>query len=313
MNEKEFIQRSDLVLSDLSTNGGLLDPEQNNQFIRNLVDQDTILRQARVIPMTSPEMNINKIGFGERIMRPASQDRAASTPMYDGRRLTAAHRSAPTTSQVNLQTQEVITEVRLGYEMLEDTIERGALNNTILALISAKQSEELEDLFLNGDEGATAGVDPWLDMMDGIRARADAHIYDALNAPISAAIFNETLKTLPTKYRANRPRMRFISSMDTESDYRLNVSSRGTGLGDAILTGSQALPVLGVPLVGAAFMPNSELLFTNPANMIFGIQRNIRLETDRDISAREIIIVVTMRIAIQVEERDAFVKVINIG
>jgi HK97 family phage major capsid protein len=180
-------------------------------------------------------------------------------------------------------------------------------------MITSKMAEELEKLFIQGDLGATGGSDVWLDYMDGILAKSTAHTVDAGGGSVSAALFNKAFKQLPTKYRANRNVMRFMTSMDVESDYRLAVSSRGTGLGDAILTGTQALPIMGVPMVGAAFMPNANMLFTNPRNLIFGVQRNIRLETDRDIRSREIIIVVTMRIAIAIEENDAVVKVINVG
>lgn len=310
---REFVRRSDLVLSDLNTNGGLLSIEQNNQFIRNLTDQDTILRLARTVPMDAPVQRINKIGFNSNIMKPASQDRAASSAVHSGRRLTEAHRSKPTTSYVTLTTSEVMAQVNLGYEVLEDNIERGQLQNTILALLSAKISEELEKLFLQGDFGATAGADPWLDVMEGVLQLATGHTYDAAGAPISANIFNAAFKQLPTKYRANRGALRWLSAMDTESDYRLAVASRQTGLGDAILTGTTPLPVLGTPMVGAAFMPTSNILLTNPQNLLFGVQRNIRLETDRDITSREILIVVTMRIAIGIEENDALVKVTNLG
>jgi HK97 family phage major capsid protein len=310
---KELSQKADLALADLSSNGGLLDAEQNDRFIQNLTDTDTIMRLIRTVPMNSSSQKINKIGFGSNIMKPASQNSAASTALHAGRRLTEAHRSKPTTSQVVMNTSEVMAEVRFGYEVLEDNIEKGNLENTLLAMISNKMAEELEKLLIQGDAGATGGVDPWLDLFDGLLELSTARIYDAGGAPASASVFNTAMKLLPTKYRANKNAMRWMSSMDTESDYRLAVASRGTGLGDAVLTGNAPLPVLGVPMIGAAFMPNSKMLFTNPQNCIFGVQRNIRLETDRDISAREVLIVVTMRIAVAIEETDAVVKVINLG
>ena len=102
--------------------------------------------------------------------------------------------------------------------------------------------------------------------------------------------------------------------MDRESDYRVAVASRGSPLGDSLLTTSTApLPVLGVPLVGAALMPNSNVFFTDPQNILFGIQRNIRIEQTRDIRAREVIIVLTARIAINIEEEQAVAKVINLS
>ena len=73
MPKMTMAQKADLALGDLSTDGGLLNPEQQDQFIRFMIDQPTLLREARTVPMNSPEMRINKIGFGSRILRPAPQ------------------------------------------------------------------------------------------------------------------------------------------------------------------------------------------------------------------------------------------------
>ena len=136
---------------------------------------------------------------------------------------------------------------------------------------------------------------------------------DAAGAPISINVFNDIKKALPTRFRRNLNALRYYNSMDVESDYRVNVASRGTDLGDATLTGNAPLPVLGVPLRGVALMPNASGLLVNPQNIIWGVQRNVRIERDRDIRAREWIIVLTVRIAVQIEEVDAVVKLINLG
>ena len=60
-------------------------------------------------------------------------------------------------------------------------------------------------------------------------------------------------------------------------------------------------------------MPEALGLFTNPLNLIFGIQRQISLEFDKNISERVYIVVLTARVAVQVEETDAIVKYTNIG
>jgi hypothetical protein len=51
----------------------------------------------------------------------------------------------------------------------------------------------------------------------------------------------------------------------------------------------------------------------NPNNFIWGIQRQVRIERDRDIRARTWIIVLTLRVALEIEEETAVVKLINLG
>lgn len=310
MSELKLSQKADLALSNLTAEGGLLTVEQNDTFIRELIDQPTIINACRTVTMNSPQMEINKIGFANRILRPATQTRTTPDTFPGDRALPVAQRSRPGFNKVTLATKEVIAEVRIPYEVLEDNIERGGMENTVLALIAERAALDLEELLLLGDTGSG---DSYLAMQDGVFKRFNQNVVDNQGNPIDAATFNRAIKALPTRFRRNRNAMRFYSSMDVEQDYRMKLSTRGTILGDDVLTGAQAVPVFGVPLQGAALVPQDKMAFTNPKNIIFGIQRNVRVESDRQIQDREIIVVLTARVAIQVEDPYAAVKVVNIG
>ena len=60
-------------------------------------------------------------------------------------------------------------------------------------------------------------------------------------------------------------------------------------------------------------MPESKGLFTDPLNLIFGIQRQVSMEFDKDITSRVYIIVLTCRIDFQIEEAEALVEYENIA
>lgn len=311
----DIVQKADLALSDLTADGGLLNPEQSDTFIRQVIDAPTLIRSVRTVPMSRPEMKVNKIGFGSRILRPAPQSGGSGTgdtgaDPVNPRHLASTDRSSPDLGQVSLATSEVIAEVHLHDEVLEDNIERGDLQNTILALIAERAALDLEELLVQGD---TSSLDTYLALQDGVIKLSNVNVVDAAGSPVNVNIFNDSKKAMPTRYRRNLAAMRYFSSMDVESDYRVAVASRGTDLGDAVLTGNAPLPVLGTPLVGVALMPNENIVFTNPQNIIWGVQRDVRIERDRDVRARSWIIVLTLRVAIQIEETDAVVKVINLG
>ena len=72
------IQKADLALADLASNGGLLSPEQSDTFIQTLIDSPTLINRARVVTMNAPQKKVNKIGFGSRILRPAVSATALS-------------------------------------------------------------------------------------------------------------------------------------------------------------------------------------------------------------------------------------------
>lgn len=306
-------KKADMALADLTSNGGLLNPEQNDTFVRTLLDQPTVLRNVRTVPMNAPTMKINKIGFGTRMLRAALQtEPGALDAGGNDRYVRSADRYKPTTSKVQLDTQEVIAEVRIPYEVLEDNIERGNMTDTILALIAERAALDLEELVIKGDT-SLSGSDAYLGLMDGVLKLINTHTVDASGVTSYVNLFNTIKKTMPTKYRRNLAVQRFITSMDFESDYRVQVALRNSILGDTVLAGNDPLPVLGVPLIGAALMPTTNIIFTNPQNIIFGVQRNIRIEQDRDIRSREVVIVLTARVALQIEEVDAAVIATNVG
>jgi HK97 family phage major capsid protein len=306
------VMRADLALADLTANGGVLDAEHQNTFFRKVIDEPTLINQIRQQQMNAPQMKIPKIGFGSRVLRPApntgtggAQDDGSNT-----RYLAAAKRAKPDFGQVSLETTEYIAEIHLHDDLLEDNIERDAMADTIMTLLAERVALDLEELLINGD---TASGDDYLATVDGVLKLASANVVDADGDPVSINVFNEAKKAMPTRFRRNLSSLRYLTSMDVESDYRVQVASRGTALGDATLLGNNALPVLGTPLQGVALMPESTALYLDPKNVIMGIQRNVRIERDRDIRARSWIIVMTMRIGFAIEEVEATVKVVDLG
>jgi HK97 family phage major capsid protein len=312
MPSNDIVTRADLAFSDIDAGGGILDAEHQDRFFRRVIDAPTIFRDVRSISMNAPEMKIPKIGFGSRVLRPAPNTGTGGfTDLNNNTRYLAADdRAKPDFGLVTMRTEEFIAEIHIHDDLLEDNIERQAMVDTIMTLLAERVALDLEELLISGDTDST---DAYLSTQDGILKLVDTNIVNASGAPVSAAVFNAMKKQMPTRFRRNLNAMRFYTSMDVESDYRLAVSSRGTDLGDAILTGTAPLPVFGIPLRGVALMPNSSGLLLNPQNVLFGIQRNIRIERDRDIRARSWIIVMTMRVAIEIEEVDACVKLTNLG
>ncbi|MBS7812356.1 hypothetical protein [Roseococcus pinisoli] len=314
-SNQELLRKADMAIADLASNGGTLLPEQGNSFIRKLIKEPTILRQARVVEMLSPSRKINKIGFGTRILRAAQSSVA----------LTQAQRAKATTSQIELNTKEVIAEVRLPYDVLEDNIERatsatndpvnaasrGGLQDTLLSMIAERTATDLEELALLSSTSYTsadADDQAYMTLFDGYLKNAagpGGHIYDHAGAGVTKELFRNIKMQLPIPYLRNLPLMRYFTSVNAETMWRDSLANRGTALGDATLTGSSPVPAYGVPVEAVHMMPDPKVLLTNPQNLIFGIQRKVSMEFDKNISERVYIMVVTCRVAVQIEELDA--------
>ncbi len=300
-DSRNIIEKADLAVSQMISDGGYLNPEQSDNFYQKLIDQPTLINRVRSVQMGRPKMNIDKIGFGSRILRAAPSS---------GTALKADERARPTFDQVQLETEEVIAEVHVPYDALEDNIEKENLQDTIMDLIAQRASLDLEELLITG---ATTSNDAYLALFDGAIQLAGNTVDGSGLSAIDKTLFKTALQNMPTQYLRNLNVMEFMLSHNNVFEYRDQLADRATGKGDDFYLNRPTVYSFGVPIMPAALMPNDEMLFTFPKNLIFGVQRAIQIETDKDIRSRELIIVLTMRPAINIEESEAAVRINNIS
>lgn len=307
----DLVRKADIALSDLATGAGLLNPEQTDRFLRTLIDTPTILNRCRVVTMNAPQRKINKIGFGSRILRVATSATA----------LSSGDRVKPDLSKVELNTKEVIATVYIPYDVLEDNIEggtitvgptagAGGLHDTIVTLIAERAALDLEELGILGD---SASADPYLALQDGWLKLSTANVVTASGVSISKNLMKNGVKAMPDKYLRNRAALTHFVSVDNETEYRDTYANRQTSLGDSMLQGTSPVYAYGSEVVGVPLMPGASGLFTAPMNLIYGFQRRVTIEYDKDIESRVFKIVLTARIALAIEEINAVVKYTNIG
>lgn len=304
---QEIIEKAAMTLADLSS-GGLMNTTQFNTFYRKVIDAPTIIKDARTVQMPIDSMKIEKIGFGQRILKPG----------VEGTALADADRSVPTTSTINLNAKEVIAEVNITYDTLENNIEKDRLYDTIMAMIAERFALDAEELVVNGD---TASADPYLALFDGLRKKATSHIVDLAGAQVDKGLFKQLYNAVPTKYLRNPREWKYYVSHANELEWKDSVVARQTALGDQALQGG--LPTAyGIPVQGIAMLQQYEnatlgkdvndSILTHPKNILWGLSRNVRVEVDKDIRERKFIIVLTAKMDTQFEEEDAVAKAINI-
>lgn len=307
---KEVLHRADMTIGDLTNNGGLLNPTQANKFIDEVQEQPTMLSQVRMIRMPSPTYKIDKIGFASRIMKAALQTGSAEDDGSNPRILPKADRSAVTTRQIELVSKEVMAEVRIPYEVLEDNIERGTLESHIMTLMVQQSAQDLEEWMITADESSG---DDYLALTDGLLVLATSNVVDNLSAGPNPDMFRDAQLAMPQRYLRNLAAMRNFLTVQDTIRYRSNVSARATGFGDSALQSAQQINAYGAPVEQTPFMSANTALFTIPQNILFGIHRDILIETEKNIRSREIVIVLSTRVDTQYEDEEAVVKITNIN
>jgi hypothetical protein len=193
---------------------------------------------------------------------------------------------------------------------LEDNIERDDFTDTVMELAGNQIAIDLEELGIKGNIG---DGDAFLNTQDGWVKRTTSNSVDAVNAKISKELFRDMMKALPDAYHRNRSTYRHFVSVDNEIDYRDQLGDRSTTLGDSIIQGTSDVFAYGTPVVPVSQIPATQVLYTDPKNLIIGLHRNVLIETDKDIRGRVWIIVMTVRAGIQVEDELGVVKAVNVG
>jgi hypothetical protein len=305
-----LLQKADLALADLTSGGGILQPETAQKFMRILINEAVVMKQATVVPMKSMKMEIPKIQFGSRILRAGSV----------GVALSASDRSKPDTSNVELDAELFKAEVRLPNEVLEDNIERDQLKQTIMQLMAEAIARDVDEVIVQGD---TTSSDPFLAQINGLLKQSVTNTVDAEGALLNKQVLKSMMKTMPTQFLRNRAMLRFLTSVHAEIDYRDSLASRQTPGGDSFLTEAGSASYSGIPIQDVPLFPellvNSDggpsnctnVVLTDPKNITVGVWREIRLETDKDVSAGVVIVVASLRMDMKYAHEPAVVKAIN--
>lgn len=303
MTNHEVVVKDALASADLKA-GGYLNAQQSEKFIRGVLDQPTLLKQCRQVLINGESKKIEKIGFGQRIMRPATENTALAASDY----------SKPDFGKVELLTKEAIAEVRISYDTLENNIEGQALKNTIINMIQNRVALDLEELAINGDKTSS---DSYLALLDGWLKKATSHVIDAAGAKASLELFRGLIGSVPAKYRRVPEQWRIFTSHDIDLNWKTAIANRNTVAGDRFLLQNTNASALGYEIQPAAMFPvvttgsgstaktQSPAMLTHPNNLIAGFTRKVQIETDKDISARQVIIVVTVKADFAIEETDA--------
>lgn len=304
MNNRTLLQKADLQLSDLLTDGGALVPAQAKKFIRLLIKESAILPIATVKPMRSKKQLVEKVRFASRILRAGSE----------GVALSSADRSKPDTSKVELDSKLFRAQVDLTTEVLEDNIEQGSFRQTIMELMGEAISRDMDEIVVNGD---VTSPDTFLAQFDGMLASATSNVVGGGGNALASDDLKAAIKAMPTEFIRNKRQLRFMTSIDAETDYRDTLSQRDTVAGDRFLQEDTPIMYSGIPVMDVPLFPEdlgggsneTNVILTDPKNILVGVWRKITIETDKDIERGVMKIVANLRFDFKYVEETATVKV----
>lgn len=307
-SNQHYIEKADLSISNLTNEGGLLVQEQVKEFMEILIEESVIMGLATTISMAGPTYEISKMGFTSRVLRRAQESTA----------LPEADRSKPELGKVLLSTHEFIAEARIPYGVVEDNVANGSFQDYAMRLLAKAVSRDMEEVLINGDTSNSSDI--YLATMDGILKQVTDLTVNANGLRLSKSQMKQSVQTLPSRYLRATKNLSFLTSKNAVIDYIDSLANRQTPLGDSKVVDAAAGEYMGYPVIPIPMMPENlggstnttDMLFCDPKNINVGIQREIRIETARDITARQFIIVATVRFDVKWQHEPAVVKTTNI-
>lgn len=260
MTNEEIVAKA-IITTDALAAAGLLGDEQADQFIDYVIDVTELRGSVRVVRFRAQNLDIDKIGVGQRVTVPKSEARDPGI------------RRGVTTSKVTLTPQELMTPFEISDNFAENNLQGEDVEDTIIRMMATQTANDIEEMLVNADVlgparleddlepgGSTTQVirDPLMRLMDGwLRLMDSGNVYDATGASISLRVFSAIIRTLPVKFRRTRRNLRFFISMDLEQLWREKVSARMTAKGDDAMASSSPIPVFGVPLIPVPLMDSN--------------------------------------------------------
>lgn len=342
MGSKELLEKVVNTTQIGAGSGGILNAKQANRFLDYVFDQSILMADARIVRMSEPTQDIDKVNVGTRIMRKATEG------VDDG------VNTDPTFTKISMTTVKIRLDWELTTEGLEDNIEGDSLEDHVARLMATQTGNDLEDLMIHGD---TTSADALLKSLDGWRklARANATVVDATGDNLTRATFDKALRNLPNKYLQRRNLLKWYTSSSLVQDYLWSLTlaphtgatsgnEAGTGtipgastLAEAIINagrggasggaqGDTGTRPFGIALWEVPLMEENEagdysgatgnhgaLDLTFPQNRIVGIQRDITVYREFKPKKDAIEYTQFIRVANQIENSEAWVHTKNLA
>jgi HK97 family phage major capsid protein len=311
----ELLAKAAVAVSDITSGGGVLQPEQLQQFLRITQVSQAILREARVEIVSRGQKLLDRTGMTSRFLRPGVED---NTELWTNPAAYFARESKPTLQSIPLRTQKMDGTSAVSWETLQRNIEKEGFADTLVEIMAERAAFDLEDFGVNGLVGSG---DPLYNMQNGFLTRVPAaNAIDWGHAAFNRNCFVNAINSVPARFRRNISEFRFYVSHGIEMAYRDLLAQRGTVGGDVWQTEDGTLKAYGVPVIGVDSMPNNlgtganegVILFAHPKNLIWAVEDEIRI-LDEFVKARDsLVMYFHASVDVAVEEVNAIAKVTNV-
>lgn len=308
-----------LLVSVMDTES--LKKELATEFINLVVNESVLLQNIRTKQVDAPSGDLVKLDITTQVLELASEN----TDSGNTRR--------PTDTPLTYNTVKLRAALDYSGEWLEDNIESADGINTVMQAFSDRIANDHEVLCISGDDSVVGTTDYQRlvkanDGFDVLTASGTgAVILNAGAKRPSYQLLSDMLKQMPTKYKRDLSKLRWIMSWGSAMSLVDEIAGRVTEYSE--LTKRQGLSVLNsvlniqtliVPylpedltLAGTSGTTGTFIWLCNPKNFIAIFQRNLTLERERIPRSDRTELTMYLRTDYLVENAASVVKATNVS
>lgn len=288
--------------------GGIVAPQQANEFIDMSVDQTAVLDSIRTETGITSSLELHDISLGEPVTVDAVEGAAPAE----------ADVTVPTVVKKILKPTEKIAAFDLTFDEIRKNIEGEGFNDTLNMLFSKRMGKDLVLGAFNGDKATvgTTRLAKALRMFDGFGKLldADASVHDFVipaNPTYSGAdgVFSGMIRQLPKDYRDDRAALAFYVSQNVLDAYEDEITARQTAAADAVMFGNDAVTrykrIAIIPVFGK---PDDEIELTVRRNLAIGFGKEMTFGIDTYQRRRMVEVTITYEADVNYVRGDAVVR-----
>lgn len=300
-----YLEKADLTVQNLRDEGGAVNREIWDQFFEIAILESVLMGLITVHPMERFEFEMPKIGFTGRVLRGA----------VEGQALTEAERARPALGRTVLQAFGYKGQIDIPYEAVEENVMGERFPTFLIGLLGKTTGRDMEDIAINSDTALVPATidEAVLTLQDGFLKQITSHAVDAGGVRLTRSVFETIFKTLPKEYRRRRDTMGLLTSGNAAVDYVSSLAARATNRGDDAISMAEAgdwakIAVIDIPLwpdEQGGGQDETNVVLTELKNMWVGIQRDVRIESRRDITAGTFQVVITLRMGAKFQHEPA--------
>lgn len=302
MTNEQMLQKVTAAVKAINTDDlgdSKLPQEKRDKFVQVLSEGTRVLDNARQVDMNSDQYDIDRITFADGILKKASE----------GQGVNDSDKSKPDFATNKLKAKEGIAVVELTYSTLEDNIEKENFEDSLLELIADRAGTDLEISFITGKEDDDSNsIDA---LTDGWLEKAEYEVNGLENEDFDQGevtdMFDAMIDKIDEKYLRDEDEWVFYVSRDVQKAYRNHLKNRGTQLGDAATTEGNSLKYEGIDVVRVPGMPSGHAVISHEENFVYGVHRDVTIESDKDIEKRKVKFVLSLRMDCHFEDENAAV------